>query len=671
LPAPSVDTGAGLERVSAVLQGVKSNYDTDLIKPIIEFTAKLAGKEYKAETQEGFAMRVVADHARSTAFAIADGILPSNEGRNYVLRKIMRRAIYNGRENLGFKGEFFYQVCEFVIDFMKDAYPELNAQRDYIQKMVRLEEQRFGATLTVGLKKLDELIEKSKGNSDRGIEVIEQAKLYDTYGTPIDLMYVVLSQRGYKSIEELGEEGYRAKIEEHLKLLQQSGHEKQHAEGKTTKPAYVTLQRRHDTKTEFKGYETTQVEGAKVVALIKGDETVQSLQAGDEGEVILDQTPFYSESGGQVGDVGVLNSDNATAIVADTVSPVQDLRVHKVKVEKGSLSVGDSVTAQVDVEKRDATRRNHTATHLMHAALREVLGTHVKQAGSIVAPDYLRFDFSHYQPLTAAEIEEIENLVNYHILRNEPVQTDVLAIEDAMRSGAMALFGEKYGEKVRVLTVNGVEGIFSKELCGGTHVRATGDIGSFKITSDEAIASGTRRIRGVTGRGAFERFQHSETLLAEAAAKINASPAKLPSELDRLQAQLRDQQKEIEKLKLKLAQGGGGSDDQVTEINGIKLLVRKVEDLGKEGRRQLADSLTRKIAPGVVVIADVVEGKASLLVMVSNDAIAKVKAGNVIKQLPGARGGGKPDLAEGGVDADQLETALNAIPEIVKQMVGV
>ncbi len=688
LPAPSVDTGAGLERVSAVLQGVKSNYETDLIKPIIEFTAKLSGKEYKAETQEGFAMRVVADHARSTAFAIADGILPSNEGRNYVLRKIMRRAIYNGRENLGFKGEFFYQVCQFVIDFMKDAYPELDAQRSYIEKMVRLEEQRFGTTLTVGLKKLSELIESSQQKSGR-IRAIELARLYDTFGTPIDLMYVVLLQGDYLiatgdepiggiisrivtvESKKLSEEEFRGVIEEQLKELQQQKVSAHAHDNKQAKSAYIALQRRNDTKTEFKGYEATTVNDAKVVALIKGDENVQALQVGDEGEVVLQQTPFYSESGGQVGDIGVLNSETATATVSDTVSPVQDLRVHKVKVEKGSLKVGDSVTAQVDVEKRDSTRRNHTATHLMHAALREVLGTHVKQAGSIVAPDYLRFDFSHYQPLTSSEIEEIENLVNYHILRNEPVQTDVLAIEDAMRSGAMALFGEKYGEKVRVLTVNGVEGIFSKELCGGTHVRATGDIGSFKITSDEAIASGTRRIRAVTGRGAFERFQHSENLLAEAAAKINASPAKLPSELERLQTQLRDQQKEIEKLKLKLAQGGGGTEDQITEINGIKLLIRKVEDLGKEGRRQLADSLTRKIAPGVVVIADVVDGKASLLVMVSNDAIAKVKAGNVIKQLPGARGGGKPDLAEGGVEADKLEEALSSLPQVIAGMMKV
>ncbi|MEO6724605.1 MAG: DHHA1 domain-containing protein, partial [Blastocatellia bacterium] len=349
-------------------------------------------------------------------------------------------------------------------------------------------------------------------------------------------------------------------------------------------------------------------------------------------------------------------------------SPAQGLIVHKVKVEKGTLTVGDEVIAQVDVEKRDATRRNHTATHLMHAALREVLGTHVKQAGSIVAPDYLRFDFSHYQPLTNAEVEEVENLVNYHILRNETVQTEELAIEEAMRSGAMALFGEKYGEKVRVLTVNGMEGIYSKELCGGTHVRATGDIGSFKITSDEAIASGTRRIRAVTGRGAFERFQHSERLLAEAAGRLNTAPDKLPSDLDRLQLQLRDQQKEIERLKLKLAQGGGGTEDQVTEINGLKILVRKVEGLGSDGRRQLGDSLARKIAPGVVVIGDVVDGKSSVLVMVSTDATGKVQAGKIIKSLPGARGGGKADLAEGGVEAGKLDEALKAAPGVIAEM---
>ncbi|MGE0133162.1 MAG: alanine--tRNA ligase [Blastocatellales bacterium] len=732
LPAPSVDTGAGLERVTAVLQGVKTNYDTDLIKPIIQFVAKLAGKEYKAETQEGFAMRVIADHARATAFSIADGILPGNEGRNYVLRKIMRRGIYHGRHTLGFEDIFFYKVCGFVIDQMKEAYPELETQRGFIEKMVRLEEKRFGTTLTVGLKKLEELTEKSgravtnfdpyKHPSPGYIVVSELARLYDTFGTPIDLMYVVLrttypkdvftedgdtwtlirkqsdavasepdsnlvidvesefandtrnfpfsheEKRNFIRIEDISEDEFRGIIEEELKEIQKQGNREQIKHGDKVMPAYVALSRRHDTKSKFKGYEATRVDNSKIIALIHGEMETQSLSEGDEGEVILNQTPFYAESGGQVGDVGSLFGENSAAVVEDTYSPVQDLIVHKIKVEKGSLKVGDAVSAQVDVEKRDATRRNHTATHLMHAALREVLGTHVKQAGSVVEPSYLRFDFSHYQPLTRSEIEEIENLVNYHILRNEPVRTDELTIEDAMRSGAMALFGEKYGEKVRVLTVNGTEGVFSKELCGGTHVRATGDIGSFKIVSDEAIASGTRRIRAVTGKGAFERFQASESLLAETASRLNTAPKQLPETVERLQSQLRDQQKEIERLKLKLAQGGGATEDQIKEINGLKILVRKVEGLGKDGRRQLADSLTRKVAPGVVVLGDVDNGKAAILVMVSDDATKKVQAGKVIKELPGARGGGKPDLAEGGVETDKLDEALNAVPDIVSKL---
>ncbi len=691
LPAPSVDTGGGLERWAAVLQGVKTNYDTDLIKPIIDFTAELSGIAYEYNSQEGFAMRVIADHARAASFLIADGILPGNEGRNYVLRKIMRRAIYNGRENLKFNGLFFSKVCEFVIDFMKDAYPELKAQRGYIEKMVRLEEERFATTLTVGLKKLDELLETCESRRIHNTEIFlnqapqfisqglalsvsatELAHLLDTYGTPIDLMFVRL--RGVddvvlesKPINDYDEETFREVIQNALRNIQlQSGSAKNESI-KNIKPAYVSLQRRHDTKTEFKGYESTRVEGAKIVALIKGDESVNALYSGDEGEVILDQTPFYAESGGQVGDVGNLSSADNFATVTNTISPIQDLRIHKVKVEKGSLSVGDSITAQVDVEKRDATRRNHTATHLMHAALREVLGTHVKQAGSVVEPNYLRFDFAHYQPLTKAEIEEIENLVNFHVLRNEPVQTELLTIEEAMRSGAMALFGEKYGEEVRVLSIKGAEDIFSKELCGGTHVRATGDIGLFKIVSDEAVASGVRRIRGVTGKAAFERFQAAENVIADTAARLNAQPKQLPETVDRLQDQIRTQQKEIERLKLKLAQGGSGSEDQIIEIKGLKLLVRKVEDLGKEGRRQLGDSLSRKIAPGVVVIADVADGKASLLVMVSDDATSKVQAGKIIREIPGARGGGKPDLAEGGVELDQLDTALQAVEGVIEK----
>ncbi len=500
LPKPSVDTGAGLERIAAIKQGLTSNYLTDLIRPIIAFTAELVGRQYEHDSNEGFAMRVIADHARATAFSIADGILPGNEGRNYVLRKIMRRAIYQGRHVLlaqapGHEELFFNQVVNFVIDQMKEAYPELETQREFIVRMVTLEEQRFATALSVGIHKLDafyasrRLDEKSSeaGTDDKTLapeDWRELAILYDTFGTPRDLIRVSLDEHGFAIEEEQFNESFDAA----LQALQQTGATDK-VEGKAkTNPVYAEVVDRNE-RSQFKGYETTRVDHARVVALLEGGKEVQELSAGDEGEVILNHTPFYAESGGQVGDVGRLSNAPDTAVgtdfigsVVDTYSPAPGLIVHKIRVEKGILKVGDAVSAEVDVEKRDATRRNHTATHLMHAALREVLGTHVKQAGSVVAPNYLRFDFSHYQPLTKGEIEEIENLVNYHILRNEPVETNEMAVEEAMRSGAMALFGEKYGEKVRVLSIKGAEDIFSKELCGGTHVRATGDIGLFKIT---------------------------------------------------------------------------------------------------------------------------------------------------------------------------------------------
>src|SRR6266508_1085162 len=538
------------------------------------------------DEQKKFACLVISDHARATAFSIADGILPANEGRNYVLRKIMRRAIYQGRHTLGFDGLFFHKVTNFVVDQMHDAYPELESHRDFIERMVKLEEARFGSTLTVGLKKLNEGLQEldwflsAEGQFDTAVllgwflrvakknpekdraeiakemrarlreELYEKKRLdddcyyyfasfYDTYGVPPDLIRLVLEeQRGiFTSEEEFNERFVNA-----LRELQRTGFTEK-GDGKTkTKPVYASIANR--IQSLFRGYETTHVDDAKVLALIGSDEEVQELSEGQEGEALLDQTPFYAESGGQVGDVGVLLSGGAgvshvnhaqdaratsIATVTDTYSPAQGLIVHKVKVEKGTLRVGDTVTAEVDVEKRDATRRNHTATHLMHAALREVLGTHVKQAGTVVAPSYLRFDFTHYQPLTNSEIEEIERLVNYHILRNEPVQTDEMAVEEAMRSGAMALFGERYGEKVRVLSIKGAGGadIFSKELCGGTHVRATGDLGMFKITGDESIASGVRRIRAVTGLDAYERFREAEIMVDDITGVLRTSRGEL------------------------------------------------------------------------------------------------------------------------------------------------
>jgi alanyl-tRNA synthetase len=685
LPAPSVDTGMGLERLTVVLQGVKTNYETDLLRPMIDFTAKLAGKDYDAETPEGFAMRVIADHARATAFLIADGILPGNEGRNYVLRKIMRRAIYQGRHTLGFTDSFFHKVTNFVVDQMNEPYPELEVQRGFIEKMVKLEEERFGATLTVGLQRLDELF---ASKSDSATDYKALARLYDTFGTPRDLIRVGLEARGF-AIEE---DEFTASFDAALQELQQTGVAGK-AEGKgRSNPAHAEIVSRSG-RSNFKGYETTRCDESKVVALLKAETNADSLNEGDEGEVVLDQTPFYAESGGQVGDVGRLTNPPATAggtdliaagrcdfaaTVLDTYSPAQGLVVHKIKVKRGTLTVGDTVTAEVDVEKRDATRRNHTATHLMHAALREVLGTHVKQAGSVVAPTYLRFDFSHYQPLTRSEIEEIENLVNYHILRNEPVETNEMAIEDAMRSGAMALFGEKYGEKVRVLSIKGAEDIFSRELCGGTHVRATGDIGLFKIVSDESIASGVRRIRAVTGVDAFQRFRESELIVDKIAGDLRSTRNELPAMITKLQDDLKRTKREADELRMKIATGAAGGSssngDEARDIAGVKVMAREASGLDSAGMRQLSDTLLARIKSGVVVLGRSSDGKVSLIVRTSDDLTARVPAGKVIKELApivGGKGGGKADMAEGGgAMPEKLAEALEASYAVVEKLLS-
>ena len=674
------------------------------------------------ETQQ-FACRVIADHARATAFATADGILPGNEGRNYVLRKIMRRAIYHGREHLGLKDLFFYKVCDLVVDRMHDAFPELETQRDFIGKMVRLEEERFANTVTVGLAKLNEVGVNSGTTKDEQL-FLSIGKLYDTFGTPRDLIRVCLEEKGV----EFEEDDFNERFDRALQELQ-----KQSGIGKTERksdasPMYKKVFEDVGANT-FRGYETTQIENAKVVAILDGSEpgaVATGLTEGQQGSVVLDQTPFYAESGGQVGDVGVLigsppyeggvapasgdgvvfsdvprstqrNLDlyaenhpvgetptpllrkegSFRANVSDTYSPVAGLIIHKVTVNKGSIKVGDTVTATVDVQKRDATRRNHTATHLVHAALKEVLGTHVKQAGSVVAPTYLRFDFTHYQPMTAAEIAEVEDLVNRYILQNEQVTTDLMKLEDAMRSGAVAMFGEKYGGEVRVLSVGGGE--FSKELCGGTHVRATGDIGSFKITSDEAIASGVRRIRAITGFDAFERFREDEKLIDASLGALNTQRDNLPNAIARLQDELKRTRKEMDDLKLKIATGTIGSGtssngDEARDVNGVKVLAKIAHGLDANGSRQLSDTLLARLKSGVVVLGRADEEKASIIVRVSNDLTDRVKAGNVIKEIVpivGGKGGGRPDMAEGGgTEPDKLPEAIDASYGVIEKMLG-
>lgn len=689
LPAPSVDTGAGLERLAAVLQGVDSNYETDLIRPIIDFTAAMLGKPYNYDdTEDSVSMRVIADHARATAFLIADGVFPGNEGRSYVLRKIMRRAIWHGNR-LGLKEQFFSNTTGFVVELMGDVYPELVGSRNLIEKIASLEERRFGSTLASGLKRLDELLSSGqhKDSSKVIVSTSELVRLYDTFGTPIDLMYLVLtrskcslqipiefpgdSTRRYliEPIENVSEEDFRTGIERSVKKLQQQKSEARPVEHKKAKPVYVAVSRRRDTKTEFRGYETTVVDNAKVVALIKDDGLVQTLSKNDQGEVVLDQTPFYAESGGQVGDVGLLTSETGSALVEDTYSPLHDLVVHRVRILGGSVGVGDLVLARVDDEKRQATRRNHTGTHLLHAALREVLGPHVKQAGSLVAPDRLRFDFTHYAPLTGDEIAEIERLVNSEILHNREVETQIKPLEEALQSGAMALFGEKYASDVRVVSVPG----FSTELCGGTHVSATGDIGPMKIIGDSSIAAGVRRIEALTADAAIARFQVDEHVIEELAERFKVPSRDIPAHVDKLLEQVRRYEREIEQLKLKMAQTESASAaDNAREIAGVRVVARRVANLDANGMRQLADSLSQKLKSGVVVLGQATDGKASLVARVTDDLTKRLNAGQIVKEisaLVGGKGGGRPDMATGGGnEPEKLEAALEASYKTVERM---
>jgi alanyl-tRNA synthetase len=665
LPAPSVDTGAGLERVTAVVQGVKSNYETDLIKPIIDFISRFSGKEYVYESEEGFSMRVVADHARATAFSIADGIAPGNVGRNYVLRKIMRRAIFHGAKTLGLQTPFFYKVTEFVTELMGEAYPELIASRHLIEQIVRAEEQRFSRILNVGEPRLADLFATY---APAAPPMQELARTYDTYGVPKDLIRVVLGQHG----TEMSEDEFNEQFDSALSELQQQS-ESAMATTSSARRAREIYARVTEglPATEFTGYEETETRGSRVLAIIAGDDKRESLAAGETGEIVLDRTPFYSEAGGQIGDAGVLESDSGLAAIEETYSVVSGYYFHKAKVERGSISVGDTVTARVDSERRRRIKANHTGTHLLHAALREALGPHVKQAGSLVAPDRLRFDFTHYAPLTAEEIAEIERLVNNEILHNRAVETEIKPLEEAMKSGAMALFGEKYASEVRVISVPG----FSTELCGGTHVHATGDIGPFKIISDSSIAAGVRRLEALTADAAIARFQTDEHLLGQLGDRLRAKPAEIPAQVDKLLDQVRRYEREIEQLKMKLALGASESaSEDVREIDGIRVLTRLVTDLDANGLRQLADTLSQKLKSGVVVLGQATNGKASLVARVTDDLTSRLNAGQIVREiaaLVGGKGGGRADMATGGgPEPEKLDQALSASYETVRRMLG-
>jgi alanyl-tRNA synthetase len=656
LPAPSVDTGMGLERIACVLQGVKSNYETDLIKPIIEFVADRAKKHYDYDTDEGMSMRVIADHARAASFLIADGIFPGNEGRAYVLRKIMRRALWHGRL-LGMETPFFDKVCDFVVDHMKGPFPELDSSRQSIARVVSTEERGFATTLSTGLRRLEELLESTGGELPAYVDL---AKLYDTYGLRSDLIGYVLETKGIA----FDEAAFRAA----LRTLQQTPGEGAKGHSKEVRTVYRSLED-ENLRSEFRGYDEIETAGARVTALVAGDERVNELAAGQEGELVLDRTPFYAEAGGQVGDVGRIEGDEASLAVLDTRAPVQGVHVHKVRVEQGTVRVGDAVTARVDAEKRRRTRANHTATHLLHKALKEVLGPHVKQGGSLVAPDRLRFDFTHFAPLTDDEIAEIERIVNAEILRNQALRTEVHDLEAAIASGAVALFGEKYGERVRVVSVPG----FSTELCGGTHVTATGDIGLFKLIGDASIASGVRRIEALTADGAFERYQKDEAVLGALAQRFRTVPQEVPAQVDQLSDKLRRLEREVEALRLKLAtQQMGSAAESAREVRGIKILTQRVSDLDDNQMRQTADQHSQKLRSGVVVLGRAADGKAAIVVRVTDDLTKRVHAGKLVNELAsivGGRGGGRPDMAmAGGKEPEKLDAALEAAYSAVDRL---
>ena len=666
LPAPSIDTGMGLERVTAVIQGKLSNYDTDLFTPILAAIGERAGRRYGASADDpsDVSMRVVADHLRAMTFLIGDGVVPSNEHRGYVLRKIMRRAMRHGKK-LGFTEPFLHALVDVVVSEMGDAYPELRTGRDGIVRAVRSEEDRFDAVLTAGLPRLEDVLDRAAAGT-RVVPGDEAFKLYDSLGVPLDFIEDLAQQRQLA----VDRDGFdRAMAGQREKARAGSTFKAGAKDISWSAPEDVDRVLR-ETKEEFLGYDTTQVAGVPVLALFDdAGRAVDALDSGERGYIVIPRTPFYVEAGGQVSDVGTITSPGAAADVTGVVRVPNWPRLHQVQVTSGTLRVRDLVTAEVADPVRDATRRNHTATHLLHAALRQVLGQHVKQAGSLVAPDRLRFDFSHFAPLTMAQIEEIEQIVNRQILRNTAVRTDVRSTEDAIASGAMALFGEKYGDRVRVVSIPG----FSMELCGGTHVRATGDIGPFVIAEESGVAAGVRRIEALTGEGAVGWSQRQRSSLSSVLSALNTSPEQAAESVQRLQADARRLAREIEQLKLKLALGGsrqtGGSADDTQQVSGVKLIARRVEGLEKQALRGLSDSLRDRLGSGVVVIASETDGKVALVVSVTKDLTGRVQAGRLVKELApvvGGGGGGRPDFAEaGGKDPSRIPDLLAKASEVL------
>ncbi len=659
LPRPSIDTGMGLERLAAVVQGVYSNYDTDLFQGLIHTGARLANVHYGESAEVDVALKVMADHSRATAFLIADGVMPSNEGRGYVLRRIMRRAIRFGVK-IGLDRPFFSEVTQKVVDDFGEAYPELAARQRFVAEVVGAEEERFRRTLDRGTKLLQSAIEKAGPGGTLPGEVAFQ--LSDTYGFPLDLTELIAAEHQV-GVDAPGYDAALAGQKAKGRAAWKGSGEQSVGE------LWHRLAEEHGS-TVFAGYTTTE-QSAEIVALVARDaagalERVERLEAGQHGVVLLDRTPLYGESGGQVGDTGSLLAAEGRASVGDTTK-TSGLHLHHVQVTEGHLQVGQGVAAVADDRRRNHTRRNHTATHLLHAALHRVLGDHVNQKGSLVSPDRLRFDFSHHKAMTAEEVLAVESMVNEQVLANTEVLTTIQGLEEARAAGAMALFGEKYEDEVRVVQIPG----FSLELCGGTHVGRTGDIGQFRVVMEQGIAAGVRRIEAVTGHGALQVVRDHEALLAQLAAALKSDASRLLPTLLKLKDEKRAAEKRIDQLEAELASGAGKDAlEGAREVGGVRVIATRLNgDLKKQ-----ADVLRTRLGSGVMVLGSDQEGKVVLLVSASSDLVDRVHAGKVISEVApmiGGRGGGKPELAQaGGNDAGGLDGAMARAVELIAQQLG-
>ena len=656
LPRPSIDTGLGLERTAAVLQGKLSNYECDLLAPIVLRAAELLSVSEGADAKTDVALRIAADHSRAATFLIHEGVVPGNDGRGYVLRKIMRRAMRHARR-VGAEEPFLYQLTGFVAELMKPAFPELMESVERVARLVKEEEHRYATTFQVAERVFRDEARAAGGGVLPGAAAF---KLYDTYGLALDEQEEMAREYGLA----IDQEGFNRAMEDQRARARASWKGAGKAQ---VAPVYRRLQEKG--RTEFLGYETLESTGS-VVGLVEAEAEVDELAAGAEAELVLDRTPFYAEAGGQIGDRGSLFSETGekAAMVVDTYTPVPGLFVHKIKT-LSAIRKGDRLQARVDASRRASTMRNHTATHLLHAALRKVLGAHVKQGGSVVEPARLRFDFTHYTAMDSEEIVEVERLMNEQILANTEVATNIMDLEEALSAGAMALFGEKYGDSVRVVSISD----FSRELCGGAHVRRTGDIGLCKITYEGSISAGVRRIEAITGEGALERFQETSTSLSRLAQTLRASESELPEQAEKLLAQQKALERLVEQLKTKVAQSQVGNlERQARVLKGVKVLAGRVDGMDRPQMRALADALRNKWKTAVVVLASLENSSVAIVSAVTKDLTNKVHAGKLAGQVAkavGGRGGGRPDMAEaGGKDASALPAALESVYPSVEAM---